>query len=751
MNFSFASAPNTPYIPQADGRSALSGVNNSGSSGGGIVGGTQGFSASVAAAAIHAAATTHAGGSGSVGGFVGATRATDPLNDIGSPVNLQYLQYAMSSPFFISDTAPTNLAVMGSPAVSAIGLGPKRSQAAPTLIVTASASPTTGMSASGTAGVGVPKLVLSPVMDDTLPGFFHPAEVFTTPKITHLSDVSQKTPDLGMFDDSEAIISALSPRTQTAQAGLSLLAASATYARSPAGSSSNMFGQQPHHGGHHGGYSHRQPQQPQLDDMQGMAAVGSPFLNANGVDATLMSQPQNSLAHQLSPQLMDHHHLQQQHHHQQHQYHQQSQQQYNYRQGSGHGSQQFNMSALGGGSIHNNANGGGQVLGNTGRLMHKRSLLRQSSGLTNASFHNDLVPQPTESFFAPLDEVCSDSDAIAAAAAGGMGYGGSSSSSSRAIAQPLHRQPTAPRLGSQFSPIMSSGLTVSSAHGQVNHGPRSPQQQQPQRFQSPPTGFAPRNSWMQSQYQLAQSAAQAQQKQLLPPPHRPHGYLGAPAHRQQVLSAPVTNGSSSIPGIVFSQMPSLSSSSVSVAAARPSTAGNGSSVPPGGGYLHRGSSLPNDNTIDVEDEEDEEDEDEDEERMGRHQFSPGGSEASDLSLSDSHGGSGEPNNKRRRTSGAPTHKRDQQRRFDCDICNRSFARQYNLKTHRMTHFPEVQASRPFKCPHCVKAFTRKHDLQRHAVLHERTDKYTCPRCHMGFQRKDAMKKHLESPQPCQDI
>ncbi|KAJ2828719.1 hypothetical protein GGI24_002321, partial [Coemansia furcata] len=95
--------------------------------------------------------------------------------------------------------------------------------------------------------------------------------------------------------------------------------------------------------------------------------------------------------------------------------------------------------------------------------------------------------------------------------------------------------------------------------------------------------------------------------------------------------------------------------------------------------------------------------------------------------------------------------RDKQRRFNCDICNRSFARQYNLKTHRMTHFPEVQASRPFKCPHCIKSFTRKHDLQRHAVLHERTDKYTCPRCHMGFQRKDAMKKHLETPEPCQEV
>ncbi|KAJ2696639.1 hypothetical protein H4218_004461 [Coemansia sp. IMI 209128] len=688
MNFSFASAPNTPYIPQADGRSALGGVNDSGN------GDTQEFAASIAAA--HAAASARSGPG--VGGFVGATRATDPLNDIGSPANLQYLQYAMSSPFFISDAAPTNMSVMGSPAVSAVGMGPKLMQTAPAVIVTTSASPTTGMAAGSGSK---PRLVLSPAIEDTLPGFYHPAEVFTTPKISHLSDVSQRTPDLAMFDESEAIISALSPRTQTAQAGLSLLAASATYARSPVGSS-RMYS-------HQGGYSQHSPlQQRPLDGGQG-AAVGSPFLNANGVDPTLLSQPQNSLAHQLSPPLMDHHHFQPM----PPQYHQPPQQ-FNYRPGGGHGSQQFAMPGLGGPSL-SNASSGNQLLGNTGRLMHKRSLLRQSSGLTSASFHNDLVPQPTESFFAPLDEVCSDTDAIAAAQAAGFGGG----QSSRAMAQPLHRQPTAPRLGTQFSPVMSSAA----------HGRRSPP-----RFQPP--GFSQRNSWVQpSQYQPTQA------KHLPPPQQRPYAYPTAP--RQQVLSAPIANGSN-IPGIVFSQMPSLSSSS----AARPSTAGNGSA--PVTGYVHRGSSLPNDNTIEVEDDEEEEDE-EDEERMGRHQFSPGASDASDLSLSDSNGGSGEPSHKRRRTSGAPTHKRDQQRRFDCDICNRSFARQYNLKTHRMTHFPEVQASRPFKCPHCIKAFTRKHDLQRHSVLHERTDKYTCPRCHMGFQRKDAMKKHLESTEPCREV
>ncbi|KAI8320787.1 hypothetical protein GQ54DRAFT_317908 [Martensiomyces pterosporus] len=85
------------------------------------------------------------------------------------------------------------------------------------------------------------------------------------------------------------------------------------------------------------------------------------------------------------------------------------------------------------------------------------------------------------------------------------------------------------------------------------------------------------------------------------------------------------------------------------------------------------------------------------------------------------------------------------RRFNCDICDRSFARQYNLKTHRLTHFPDLKEARPFKCMHCTKAFTRKHDLQRHSVLHERADRYACERCHQGFAKKDTLKKHMETP------
>ncbi|KAJ2482104.1 hypothetical protein EV174_003297, partial [Coemansia sp. RSA 2320] len=223
MNYSFASAPNTPYIAQADGRNALS--NGSG--------GTQ----------IRLASNSLAPPAATAGGMVGGSRATDPLNDIGSPVSLQYLQFAMSSPFFISGGSNG-----GGPVAAGAGAGGKR-EAAPAVVVT------------GT---------LSPLLDDSLSGFIHPAEVFTTPEMRQMSDVTQKTPDLALFDDADAIMSALSPRTQTAQAGLSLLAASATYARSPGAGRGDEA-----------------------------APVGSPFLNALGVDATLMSQPQNSLAHQL--------------------------------------------------------------------------------------------------------------------------------------------------------------------------------------------------------------------------------------------------------------------------------------------------------------------------------------------------------------------------------------------------------------------------------------------------------------------
>ncbi|KAJ1720947.1 hypothetical protein LPJ53_004471 [Coemansia erecta] len=328
--------------------------------------------------------------------------------------------------------------------------------------------------------------VLSPMMEDPLPGFSHPAQVFRTPENRMLPDISaQVTPVLALFDDADAIggMRVLSPRTQTAQAGLSLLAASATYAQS---SSSNMLGvsNAPLSAGAASVVSMGGSRSPLVDD-RGMMVVETPFLNARGENATLMSQPQNSLTNHFSPPMVDRMSLQQQ--------------------------QQPLM------------NGMGQSM-TTGRLVRNRSLLRQSSGLTSAT------------------------------------------------------------------------------HGSVD-----------------------------------------------------------------------------------------------------SQASDATSI-----------------TID------------DEEMHSSGEMS---------------------GSKRRRTDGEgkTRHKRDQERRFDCDVCHRSFARQYNLKTHRLTHFPNAQASRPFKCAFCPKAFTRKHDLQRHSVLHERKDKHTCVTCNRGFPRKDALKKHIETENCCPPV
>ncbi|OMJ17591.1 Transcriptional regulator CRZ1 [Smittium culicis] len=68
-----------------------------------------------------------------------------------------------------------------------------------------------------------------------------------------------------------------------------------------------------------------------------------------------------------------------------------------------------------------------------------------------------------------------------------------------------------------------------------------------------------------------------------------------------------------------------------------------------------------------------------------------------------------PSSKKSKSSDDP----EVNRPFTCSICNRQFARKYNLKTHVTTH-PQFKAvSKKFPCTICNKQFTRKHDLKRH--------------------------------------
>ena len=47
-------------------------------------------------------------------------------------------------------------------------------------------------------------------------------------------------------------------------------------------------------------------------------------------------------------------------------------------------------------------------------------------------------------------------------------------------------------------------------------------------------------------------------------------------------------------------------------------------------------------------------------------------------------------------------------RYTCEICDRSFTRLYNLKSHIITH----ENIRPFECSECHQRFARNHDLNR---------------------------------------
>ncbi|KAJ2453952.1 hypothetical protein EV183_001908 [Coemansia sp. RSA 2336] len=103
-----------------------------------------------------------------------------------------------------------------------------------------------------------------------------------------------------------------------------------------------------------------------------------------------------------------------------------------------------------------------------------------------------------------------------------------------------------------------------------------------------------------------------------------------------------------------------------------------------------------------------------------------------------------PGVKRKRSSDADDSPGASKRQFHCDICNRSFSRQYNMRTHRLTHDPQSQAARPHKCAHCLRRFTRKHDLERHQVLHDDSGAFKCDVCHRGFARADVLERHANA-------
>ncbi|KAG1176897.1 hypothetical protein G6F48_007138 [Rhizopus delemar] len=78
--------------------------------------------------------------------------------------------------------------------------------------------------------------------------------------------------------------------------------------------------------------------------------------------------------------------------------------------------------------------------------------------------------------------------------------------------------------------------------------------------------------------------------------------------------------------------------------------------------------------------------------------------------------------------------------YNCPVCNQSFSRPHNLKSHLTTHSEE----RPFQCEVCNHHFRRQHDLRRHQKLHTGERPYVCTNCSRTFARLDALNRHCKT-------
>ncbi|KAJ3354499.1 hypothetical protein HDU83_005201 [Entophlyctis luteolus] len=93
-------------------------------------------------------------------------------------------------------------------------------------------------------------------------------------------------------------------------------------------------------------------------------------------------------------------------------------------------------------------------------------------------------------------------------------------------------------------------------------------------------------------------------------------------------------------------------------------------------------------------------------------------------------------------SGRSTRRRTT-RLYTCNVdgCGKQFSRNFNLKTHELTH--RSDRARNFVCsePGCNKAFVRVHDLTRHFATHDQSLWHFCAGCNRGFARIDALRRH----------
>ncbi|XP_076026767.1 transcription factor E4F1 isoform X2 [Genypterus blacodes] len=95
-------------------------------------------------------------------------------------------------------------------------------------------------------------------------------------------------------------------------------------------------------------------------------------------------------------------------------------------------------------------------------------------------------------------------------------------------------------------------------------------------------------------------------------------------------------------------------------------------------------------------------------------------------------------------SGKPVYKVNQEGRYLCELCEKTFKTSNILRTHTKTHSDQKN----FACLLCGISFRTKGSLIRHNRRHTDERPYRCTLCGQSFRESGALTRHLKALTPC---